>query len=213
MPPDDQPRCSVTPKTDGPLVVKDLSGLNNKNGSVEIKPVVALCRCGQSKNKPFCDGTHSNVGFTSGKDDERLPDQRESYRGGKITIHDNRSICAHAGFCTDRLSTVFRMKQEPWIDPDGAVVDDIVAAVEACPSGALGYSIDGAERVEHQDRAMISIAPNGPYVVTGAVDLVDTPRGQGAARNVCALCRCGGSKNKPFCDGSHWSNGFTDDQN
>ena len=213
MPPHDPPLCSITPKTDGPLVVKDLVGLNNKDGAVEIKPVFALCRCGQSNNKPFCDGTHSTVGFSSKKEDERLADRRESYRGSKITIHDNRGICAHAGLCTDRLSTVFRMKQKPWIDPDGASAEDIIAAVNACPSGALSYSIDDVERTENENPATISVSPNGPYIVTGVVDLVDTPRGDGAARSVCALCRCGGSKNKPFCDGSHWHNGFTDDKN
>src|SRR6266496_4427860 len=81
---------------------------------------VALCRCGASKNKPFCDGTHSAIGFSGRNTADPGKDKRESYAGKRVTILDNRAICAHAGFCTDELKSVFRMREEPWIDPDGA---------------------------------------------------------------------------------------------
>ena len=204
---------SISPKPNGPLIVKNVNKLKNKHGSVETKPTMALCRCGQSSNKPFCDGTHAKVGFSSDKMERELTDKRDNYEGQKITIHDNRSICAHAGYCTDRLSTVFRMKQEPWIDPDAASVEDIISVVEACPSGALSYSVDGVERSEEKGPAEIFVSKNGPYFVTGEIDLVDTTCGQGASKSTLALCRCGGSKNKPFCDGSHWHNDFEDDHN
>lgn len=179
----------------------------------EGSPVTATscARCGGSANKPFCDGTHTTNGFSSGKAADRVPDARESYAGAEITIHDNRGICAHAGACTDGLPSVFRLKQEPWIDPAGASAPDIVDTVRKCPSGALSYSIDG---IEHRDRApAIFVAPNGPYVVTGGPELADTPRGDGASTEHFTLCRCGGSRNKPFCDGSHWKRNFTDDHN
>jgi uncharacterized Fe-S cluster protein YjdI len=117
-------------------------------------------------------------------------------RGKSITIHDNRGICAHAGRCTDGLASVFRLKQEPWIDPDGAKREAIIATIRQCPSGALSYSIDGVERGGETGEAAIFVAPDGPYAVRGGVDLVDTPRGEGASTQHYTLCRCGGSKNR-----------------
>jgi CDGSH-type Zn-finger protein len=170
----------------------------------------ALCRCGGSKKKPFCDGTHRTNGFSDGKLADPSLNRRESYAGKRITIHDNRALCAHAGACTDTLAQVFRMRQEPWIDPDAAAVDEIVAVIRKCPSGALSYSIDGAEAREPERPPMITVTKDGPYAVTGGVELEQVAFGDGASREHYTLCRCGGSKNKPFCDGTHWSLGFKD---
>ncbi|MFB3057551.1 MAG: (4Fe-4S)-binding protein, partial [Ignavibacteriaceae bacterium] len=164
-------------------------------------------------NKPFCDGTHSTIGFSSAKLDGRVEDKRENYEGEKITIHDNRGICAHAGRCTEGLPSVFRLKQEPWIDPDAASPKEIIAVIRKCPSGALSYSADGVEHRDREGEPAIFVAPNGPYVVSGAPELLETPRGEGASTEHFDLCRCGGSKNKPFCDGTHWHIKFKDDKN
>ncbi|MCG8605628.1 CDGSH iron-sulfur domain-containing protein [bacterium] len=204
---------SITSKPDGPYLVKALKNFANQKGSIETKETMALCRCGGSANKPFCDGTHSKIGFSSAKLEGRVGDKRENYEGKKITIHDNRGICAHAGRCTDGLATVFRLNEEPWIHPVAASADEIIATIQKCPSGALSYSID---KVEHRDRdgePAIFVAPNGPYVVSGAPDLIDTARAEGASREHFTMCRCGGSKNKPFCDGTHWHIKFKDDKN
>ncbi len=203
----------ITPKTDGPFLVQNIRLFANQKGSIDSRETMALCRCGESANKPFCDGTHANIGFSSSKLDGRLDDQRDSYVGRKITIHDNRSICAHAGVCTDRLAAVFRLRQEPWIDPDAASEDEIRATVEACPSGALSCTVDDVETGDQPGEPAIFVAPNGPYVVSGGPDLVDTSCAEGASKKQFTLCRCGGSKNKPFCDGTHWNIDFKDDQN
>ena len=84
-----------------------------------MPPQLALCRCGASAIKPFCDGTHATSGFTGAKDPNRVPDQRDTYPGQQVTIFDNRGICQHSGFCTDRLPTVFRAGGEPFVAPSG----------------------------------------------------------------------------------------------
>ena len=198
----------------GPYLVRNLQNLRNSKGeSIPTKPVIALCRCGGSAKKPFCDGTHSKLGFSSQKAAEGTRDKRQDYVGKGITIHDNRSICSHAGFCTDRLASVFRMKTKPWIDPDGAGVGEIIEAVRRCPSGALSYSIDGVEHRDQDREPMITVSKDGPYSVTGGVKLEDESRAEGASEEHYTLCRCGASKNKPFCDGTHWYVKFKDDKN
>jgi CDGSH-type Zn-finger protein len=171
---------------------------------------VALCRCGGSKNKPFCDGTHSTIGFSDRATADRAQDRRVAYSGKAITIFDNRSICAHAGFCTDGLKSVFRMNAEPWIDPEAAAVDEVIDTIRRCPSGALSYALEGAEAPPPRRDPRVTVTNNGPYAVTGGIDLVEVRFGEGASREHYTLCRCGGSKNKPFCDGTHWQIGFKD---
>jgi CDGSH-type Zn-finger protein len=171
---------------------------------------VALCRCGGSNNKPFCDGTHGTIGFSDRRLADGSLDRRDSYAGKRITVHDNRGICSHAGFCTDSLKSVFRMGSEPWIDPDGAAVQEIVATIRKCPSGALSYSIDGVEHRDQEREAAVTVTDHGPYAVTGGVELLGVAFGQEASREHYTLCRCGASKNKPFCDGSHWQVEFRD---
>lgn len=185
----------------------------NQHGTVETKETMALCRCGGSANKPFCDGTHAKNGFSSAKLEGRVPDQRDNYQGPKITIHDNRGICAHAGRCTDGLPSVFHLNEEPWIHPNSTNADEIIATINQCPSGALSYSMEGVEHPDRKGEPSIFIAPNGPYVVSGGPSLENTKRGEGASHEHFTMCRCGGSKNKPFCDGSHWYNDFKDDKN
>jgi CDGSH-type Zn-finger protein len=204
---------SITPAPNGPFIVKGLKKCTNKNGPMETRDTMALCRCGASSNKPFCDGTHAKNGFSSDKLDGRLEDKNVSFEGKNITIHDNRSICAHAGYCTDSLASVFRMNEEPWINPDAASIEHIIAAIRNCPSGALSYSIDDADSHQSESDPEILIAPNGPYVVSGGIELSDTARGEGVSKNEYTLCRCGSSKNKPFCDGTHWYIKFSDDKN
>lgn len=174
---------------------------------------VALCRCGGSSNKPFCDGTHGRIGFRDARGTPRAPDARRDYVGRRITIHDNRSICAHAGICTDRLASVFCSGAEPWIDADGAAVEAIVDTIRRCPSGALSYSIDGVEQRDQARPPLVTVTHNGPYAVAGGVELIGVARAQGASTEHYTLCRCGASNNKPFCDGSHWEIGFTDERN
>ncbi len=107
----DESKPIITPSDNGPYIVKDLDNLQNSKGEkLDTKPQMALCRCGGSSNKPFCDGTHATIGFASENLSDGSLDKRDNYVGSQVTIHDNRGICAHAGRCTDGLPKVWRLK-------------------------------------------------------------------------------------------------------
>ena len=187
----------ITCAPNGPYLVREVPGLPEG---------AALCRCGGSGSKPFCDGTHRRNGFNDANLADGTKNKRQAYPGKRITILDNRAICAHAGICTDKLASVFRYGEEPWIVADGAAADEVMETIRQCPSGALSY----AEAGPLERAPMITVTANGPYAVTGGIELVGVPFGDGASREHYTLCRCGASKNKPFCDGSHWDAGFKD---
>ena len=134
--------CSIQASLGGPYLVTNADTLLTWLGErIPARPQMALCRCGGSAIKPFCDGTHARIGFTGQKDPQRVPDRRDTYVGQQVTVLDNRGLCAHAGFCTDRLASVFLLGQDPFVDPNGARMEEIIRAVRACPSGALSYAI------------------------------------------------------------------------
>jgi len=204
-------RPTIECKPDGPYLVKNLDALTDAFGNrIEGKPVMALCRCGGSANKPFCDGAHQKNGFSGARLSEPGADKVETYTAGRLTIHDRRSLCAHAGRCTDGLATVFKYKSEPWIDPAGGAIEAIIETIGKCPSGALSYTLDGVEGKAAPQPPSITVTKDGPYAVAGDVQWLAPDAAQGTPSARYTLCRCGGSKNKPFCDGTHWSIGFKD---
>lgn len=202
---------SIRVIANGPLVVKNLPSLRNARGEpMETKETLILCRCGLSAKKPFCDATHGKAGFSGENTADQSADRPDAYAGRDLTIHDNRFLCAHVGICSDTLPAVFRTGQEPWIDPDGAGSAAIMEVVRRCPSGALAGAVLNPEPGEGVAETGITVSRNGPYTVTGEVELEAVQWGKGADPRRYALCRCGASKNKPFCDGSHWEAGFED---
>ena len=194
----------------GPLVAKSVPRLTDASGThLEPRPVLALCRCGQSKKKPYCDGTHSDIGFSSEPPPDRTPDGVKLFKGKHIDVHYNRLLCSHAGECGSRLKSVFDTQRDPWIEPDNASADDIRDVVGACPSGALSWSEPGGSPQHITPEAPgITIERDGPYRVTD-IPLASGVQAEGSCPNKYVLCRCGASKNKPFCDGSHADIGWT----
>lgn len=187
---------------------------NSKDEKLYHLNASVLCRCGASQNKPFCDGTHGKIGFCDQKETDGHLDKRIDYVGRDITIHDNRGICSHAGHCTGALPSVFKLGQEPWIDPDGASKEEIIETIKKCPSGALSYSVDGVEYRDQDREPFVTVSKNGPYEVAGGIEVVGhNNRAEKVSEEHCTLCRCGSSKNKPFCDGTHWAIGFEDEKN
>lgn len=211
---------SIEPSPNGPYLATNVDELTDWLGVDKPEPPqLALCRCGASGSKPYCDGAHARIGFTDGKDQSRVPDHRDSYTGLQVTILDNRGTCAHSGFCTDRLPGVFRLGEDPFVLPSGGRLDEITQAVRACPSGALSMALSGDEEsrdVVDQERAPhIEVSQDGPYRITGGIPLTErdgTPvaRNGGASLEHYSLCRCGKSQNKPFCSGMHWYAEFHD---
>lgn len=207
-------RTTLRPEVDGPYIVRNLHKLTNSQGeTLPTRPIVALCRCGGSNLKPYCDGTHARIGFSSAKSPERTEDRADTYAGKEITVLDNRGTCCHFGNCTDHLPAVFHHDGEPFVTADGAGMNDIETIVRACPSGALGFIKDGVPYEGEEREPEIFVAHNASYYVRGRIELEGEPMNKGANREHYALCRCGHSKNKPFCDGTHWYAHFTDDDN
>ena len=214
------PPAIMTAKN-GPYLVTNVPTVRTPLGeTLTVSPQLALCRCGGSSDQPFCDGTHAGNGFTDAKDPNRVPDQRDTYPGEQVTIFDNRGICQHSGLCSDRLATVFRTDQEPFVAPSGGRLDEIIRAVRDCPSGALSLAFDGSEARDLVDwhagrERAIEVTQDACYRVTGGIALTDAtgadvPRAAGSSREHYALCRCGYSQNKPFCSGMHWYVDFRD---
>lgn len=216
----EQPKPKITCTHNGPYVLPTdfptkvvVDILNSKGESCSTPGEVALCRCGGSDNKPFCDGTHEKIGFIDDKEADREPDIRTDYVGKRVTIHDNRGICAHSGHCTDNLPSVFDVSNAPWIDPFGASDQEIIDTVKKCPSGALSHTVDGVEHRDQEREPLLTVTRDGPYEITGGIELMEQPRGEEASIEHYSLCRCGASKNKPFCDGAHLDIDFKDEKN
>jgi CDGSH-type Zn-finger protein/ferredoxin len=203
---------SIEMRPNGPYLVKGMPAFRNSRGEeIKTEPLMFLCRCGGSANKPFCDGTHKRIGFSGANLRGAKPAHIRNYVGREITIHDNRTVCSHAGFCTQHSPNVFSTSSEPWINPDGGPAQQTIETVKMCPSGALSYSI-GQILYRDQERApCIHIMNNGPYTVVGGVQLSGDLAP--ASPEHYTLCRCGASKNKPFCDGSHFAAEFKDEVN
>lgn len=212
----DQPK--ITPAENGPLLVENPPDLNGEM-TVETagKPRIALCRCGASANKPFCDGAHAKIGFDSTPDHSKLRNAAVEYsgtvNGSEVTISYTPVLCTHAAQCQARAASVFDPKAKPWIQAENGSLEGIFDVMAACPSGALRVAI-GHQEPQHLTTVDVSITlePNGPYHVTNV--LLDAEfNGVGASRAKYSLCRCGLSKNKPFCDGSHYDAKWTDGSN
>ena len=142
--------ASIDLRKNGPAVVSGLADLTGADGaSLATKPTMALCRCGASKNKPFCDGSHTSAGFTDERLPERSPDEVLKYEGLELTVLYNRLLCSKAYECGRRLGRVFDTTRDPWIDPDRATLEEVLQVVRVCPSGALSYQ-SNSESSQHE---------------------------------------------------------------
>ncbi|HYL27418.1 MAG TPA: ferritin-like domain-containing protein, partial [Candidatus Nitrosotalea sp.] len=176
-------KTTIRPEVDGPYIVRNLRKLKNSKGeTLAVRPIVALCRCGGSAIKPYCDGTHARIGFCSEKLSSRTPDRLDRYANKEIVVLDNRGTCCHYGNCTDRLPEVFHHDGEPFVTADGASPDAIEAIVRECPSGALGFVRDGIAYEGEEREPEIFVSHNASYYVRGGIELEGVPMNKGASR-------------------------------
>lgn len=132
-----------------------------------------------------------------------------TYRNDRIAVFWEPRLCIHVGHCFRGLPEVFQPMQRPWVRVDAATADRIADVVMTCPTGALHFErLDGGPQEVELDQTMIEARPNGPLFVRGRIRIT-APSGEVLREDTrVALCRCGHSNNKPFCDGSHRRVGF-----
>jgi CDGSH-type Zn-finger protein len=173
----------------------------------------ALCRCGQSANKPFCDGTHARVGFDGTETASRRPfiEDAELSQGPTLDLADDRALCAFARIC-DGHGRIWNLVSET-TDPEKRAI--VVHQGSHCPSGRLVVTEHGATEPAELtfDPSIVLLEDpqeqaSGPIWARGAVTLKSADGFTYEARNRVTLCRCGQSQNKPFCDGTHAHIGF-----
>jgi CDGSH-type Zn-finger protein len=182
-------------------------------GGVEAPERYALCRCGQSANRPFCDGSHARIGFDGTEVASRrtFVEDAERLAGPTMDLMDNRPLCAFARIC-DGHGRIWNTV----LETDEADKREIVAHQGTyCPSGRLVVE-DKESGVVLEPELEPSIVlledpqedASGPIWVRGGVRIVAADGTPYEQRNRVTLCRCGQSSNKPFCDGTHAHVGF-----
>jgi uncharacterized Fe-S cluster protein YjdI len=132
----------------------------------------------------------------------------KEYSTDEIVVEWEPSLCFHSHNCVRSLPQVFDPTRRPWVQVDAATADEVEAAVARCPSGALRTRRAGVPRSAREGATEICASVNGPLLVSGAVRVVDAEGAVLFEGEKAALCRCGGSANKPFCDGTHEKIGF-----
>jgi uncharacterized Fe-S cluster protein YjdI len=140
-----------------------------------------------------------------------------SASGGRDENASHESICHNNDRRTDNcfrgLPQVFNPKKRPWVNIEGATTQEIVKQVKQCPSGALSYYMneENEKQQEADEETRIEVLPNGPLLVYGTLEVKDKDGNETTKQNTTAFCRCGGSMNKPYCDGTHRKIRFKDE--
>jgi CDGSH-type Zn-finger protein len=176
--------------------------------SFPAQPQYALCRCGHSANKPFCDGTHKKVEFDGTETASREPylGQAETIKGPTLSLTDAESLCAFARFC-DPKGRIWNLVARA-DDPEVRKIVEQEAA--HCPAGRLVvWDNQTGKPIEPNFQPSLGLIEDtdkkvsGPIWVRGGIPVVSAAGHTYEIRNRLTLCRCGRSSNKPFCDGSH----------
>jgi len=133
------------------------------------------------------------------------------YTGAVADVHWDGRLCKHVGECGRADNDLFVGGRQPWCEPDRVGTDEVVDVVGRCPTGALTYTRkDGGAQEVADEENVVSVMYNGPLYMRGDLEIDGAAEDMAGVRFRAALCRCGKSKNKPFCDDSHAEAGFKD---
>lgn len=139
------------------------------------------------------------------------------YTNDEVTVVWKPTTCIHSTICWKGLIEVFNPREKPWVKMDGSTTEKIIEQVKKCPSGALRYYLNGETLNEESPDKIIAesagilkieASANGPYLIKTECLIVHSDGREEAKIGMVALCRCGASTNKPYCDGSHRKIGF-----
>ena len=133
------------------------------------------------------------------------------YRGQDIMVSFDARRCAHAAECVKGLPQVFDTQAKPWIQPDKAAAEAVAATVARCPTGALKVRWPDGRVAPAPAKNEAQIQADGPLMMSGRLEVCDAAGTPVSLESRLALCRCGASQNKPYCDGSHAGVGFGHD--
>jgi len=203
------------------IIVKDKEGYSvkyKKGKKLSEKENYELCRCGKSKNKPFCDGTHHKIKFkgTETASRDKFVKQAAKIVGSNLILYDVESYCFGAGFCHSKGGTVWESTRNSNQKSSRALA---VKEACLCPSGRLVACDKKTKKpIELKFTPSISILEepdkgvSGPIWVKGGIEIISADGKKYEIRNRVTLCRCGKSSNKPFCDGTHVEIRFKDNK-
>lgn len=130
--------------------------------------------------------------------------------GEEIDVHWDGRLCIHVGECGQSEGELFVGGRDPWCRPNEAGAEEVAEVCERCPSGALTYTNKSGEQEQASNTNAVHVTYKGPLYVTGDLEIEGAPNDMSGIRYRAALCRCGQSKNKPFCDNSHLATEFED---
>lgn len=137
------------------------------------------------------------------------------YSNGEITVVWQPDLCIHSTICFKSLPKVFKPRERPWVKINAASTDEIIETVNNCPTDALTWRHDEKNKnmetkveVNAVAKPEVVITENGPLLIPASVNLKDASGKILKVNENKYICRCGNSKNKPFCDGSHIVGGF-----
>ncbi len=132
--------------------------------------------------------------------------ETKKYVTDDITILWKPELCIHSGLCARHLPQVFKPKERPWVQPTNATTEELIHQIGQCPSGALSYykNEDGPPKATDASAlTTVEIMANGPLLIHGACTIKNADGSSEVKDKTTALCRCGASTNKPYCDGTH----------